>query len=132
MAEGFELSGWGEFKERITRDIGRIESAQDRVAQSIQDVRELIGKRIDAFRTDELERLRREQQEVREEARRLAQGVSDEARRVAEELADKLSALQAATSADISALKVKSGVWGLLGGLLVALPALLWWFMSKH
>jgi len=131
MGDGFELSGWGEFKERITRDIGRIESAQDRVAQSIQDVRELIGKRIDAFRTDELERLRREQQEVRDEARRLAQGVSDEARRLAEELADKLAALQAATGSDISALKVKSGVWGLLGGLLVAVPALIW-FVLRH
>lgn len=127
MAEGFELSGWGEFKERITRDIGRIEAAQDRVAQSIQDVRDLIGKRIDSFRAEELERLRREQQEVRAEARRLAEEVAEEARRMATELENKLST----ANAQVAALQVKAGVWGLMGGLVPATIALLW-ILLKH
>ena len=120
MAETFELSGWGELKERINRDIGRVEAAQERIERSVQDVRELIGSKIDAFRKEELEKLRGEQQREAERARKLA-----------EDLEDKLSKLATQTAAQISALQVKAGVWGALaGGIPVAVMVL--WQALKH
>jgi hypothetical protein len=64
-------------------------------------VRDLVGRRIDTFRSEELEKLRREQ---RIEA--------DRAVKLADDLAEKLAALQVQTAAQISALQVKAGVGG--------------------
>jgi chromosome segregation ATPase len=117
---GFQLSGWAEYKERVRSDIGRIEDAIKNLERSVQDVRELISRRIDTFRAEELERLRREQQVERERAGK-----------VAEELAGKLSELKSQMAAQISALQVKAGMWGALGAAIPVGIALIWQIV-KH
>jgi hypothetical protein len=116
---GFELSGWAEFKEGLRRDIARIESSQTVLDHSIQEVRELITRKIDAFRAEEIERLRSEQ---RLEAER--------ARKTESDLTDRLAEIRTRTTSELAALKVRASVWGGISGAIPAILAAMLWYLT--
>jgi len=117
---GFELSGWTEYKLRIDRDLERIDRTQKELGAAIGDVRELVGRKIETFRAEELQRLRVEQQREFEKAEGAATSLE---RRLAE--------LDAKTGAALSALQVKASVWGALAGAVPAAIAILWSLLKK-
>lgn len=108
-SQGFELSGWSEYKERVRGDLARIEQAQGELNRSIQEVRDSLSRKLDVFRSEEIERLRRELAETKE----------------------RVSSLSIDTAAKLSALQVKASVWGGLAGAIPGAIAILWSVLKR-
>lgn len=93
-----ENNGWREYQKLVLNELRRLDDSVEKLATRLDNSIEKIGIRVD--RVTKHERGNRQQVEM---------GLSDELQRLALE---------------VHGLKIKAGVWGLIGGLLPVLTAL--------
>jgi hypothetical protein len=91
-------NGWREYQKLVLNELRRLDDSVEKLATRVDNSIEKIGIRVD--RVTKHERGNRQQVEM---------GLSEELQRL---------------SLEVHGLKIKAGIWGLLGGLIPALAAI--------
>jgi hypothetical protein len=110
-------NGWDQWKNLVLSELKALAGGQEKCVESVQDLRK----------------------ELSEADKRLALAQAESSRKLAEELTERnrklaveLAEFNRQTTAEIAVLKLKAGVWGLVGGTIpIALMLVLDMWKSK-